>query len=86
MGDVHRTLMRGEVFGYPGDARTPTASCVSWTKGADVLYRKQAGGLSTTGTKRVMDVSPKVVHQRVPAILGSKNDVQEVIDAYDAAE
>jgi fructose-1,6-bisphosphatase I len=46
---------------------------------------EQAGGLSTTGTQRVMEIVPEMVHQRVPIIMGSKNDVQEVIDAYAAA-
>jgi fructose-1,6-bisphosphatase I len=45
---------------------------------------EQAGGLSTTETARVMDIQPKFVHQRVPIIMGSKNAVQEVIDAYAA--
>ena len=47
---------------------------------------EQAGGLSTTGKQRVMEIQPEFVHQRVPIIMGSKNDVQEVIDAYAAAE
>lgn len=45
---------------------------------------EQAGGLSTTGTERVMEISPEFVHQRIPVIMGSKNTVQEVIDAYSA--
>jgi len=43
---------------------------------------EQAGGLSTTGFQRVMEVMPSVVHQRVPVIMGSKQDVEEVIEAY----
>jgi fructose-1,6-bisphosphatase I len=31
-----------------------------------------------------MEIAPEVVHQRVPVVMGSKNDVQEVIDAYSA--
>jgi fructose-1,6-bisphosphatase len=42
--------------------------------------------LSTIGTKRVMKISPEVVHQRASAILGVKNDVLEVMDAYAAVE
>ncbi len=45
---------------------------------------EQAGGLSTTGRRRVMEIQPEVVHQRVPVIMGSKNDIQEIIDAYAA--
>lgn len=43
---------------------------------------EQAGGLSTTGTQRVMEISPDTVHQRVPIIMGSRQDVEEVMDAY----
>jgi fructose-1,6-bisphosphatase I len=43
---------------------------------------EQAGGVSTTGTQRVMEISPEVVHQRVPIIMGSKNDIEEVMEAY----
>ena len=45
---------------------------------------EQAGGLSTTGRERVMEIMPENVHQRVPVIMGSKTEVQEVIDAYEA--
>jgi len=48
------------------------------------IMEQQAGGISTTGTQRVMDIVPDVVHQRVPIVMGSKSDVQEVIDAYAA--
>jgi fructose-1,6-bisphosphatase I len=43
---------------------------------------EQAGGVSTTGTQRVMEIVPEVVHQRVPVIMGSKNDIEEVMEAY----
>ena len=45
---------------------------------------EQAGGIATTGTKRVLDITPEEVHQRLPVILGSKNPLQEVLDAYEA--
>lgn len=37
--------------------------------------------MATTGTQRVMDVSPDTVHQRVPTYLGSADDVTELINA-----
>ncbi len=39
---------------------------------------EQAGGKSTTGRERVMDMSPTDLHQRVPLIFGSKNEVERV--------
>ncbi len=43
---------------------------------------EQAGGLSTTGKERVMEIEPQAVHQRVPVIMGSRCNVEEIIDAY----
>jgi len=86
VGDVHRTLLYGGVFGYPGDTKNVNGKLRLLYEGAPMSFiMEQAGGLSTTGTKRVMEISPEIVHQRVPIIMGSKQDVQEVIDAYAAA-
>jgi fructose-1,6-bisphosphatase I len=86
VGDVHRTLLYGGVFGYPADTKNKTGKLRLLYEGAPMSFiMEQAGGLSTTGTKRVMEIVPEIVHQRVPMVMGSKNDVQEVIDAYAAA-
>jgi len=86
VGDVHRTLLYGGVFGYPGDTKNTNGKLRLLYEGAPMSFiMEQAGGLSTTGTQRVMEITPEVVHQRVPIVMGSKNDVQEVIDAYAAA-
>jgi len=83
VADVHRTIMYGGIFGYPGDKKNPNGKLRLLYEGAPMSFIiEQAGGLSTTGRERVMDLEPKAVHQRVPVILGSKNLVQEVIDAY----
>ena len=43
---------------------------------------EQAGGLSTTGTERILDIKPQEVHQRVPIFIGSRADIQDLIDLY----
>jgi fructose-1,6-bisphosphatase I len=43
---------------------------------------EQAGGLSTTGKQRVMEITPEFVHQRVPVLMGSKNAINEILEAY----
>jgi len=86
VGDVHRTLLYGGVFGYPADTKNTSGKLRLLYEGAPMSFiMEQAGGLSTTGTKRVMEITPDVVHQREPIIMGSKNDIQELIDAYAAA-
>lgn len=85
VGDVHRTLMYGGVFGYPADTKNTNGKLRLLYEGAPMSFIvEQAGGLSTTGTQRVMEIQPKTVHQRVPIIMGSRTEVQEVIDAYAA--
>lgn len=44
----------------------------------------QAGGIATTGTKRILDIVPTGIHDRTGIYLGSRDDVQEVIKFYDA--
>jgi len=83
VGDVHRTLMYGGVFGYPRDTKNTNGKLRLLYEGAPMSFiMEQAGGLSTTGKQRIMEIQPEKVHQRVPVIMGSKNAVQEVIDAY----
>jgi fructose-1,6-bisphosphatase I len=43
---------------------------------------EKAGGLSTTGTMPVMDVQPTGIHQRVPLFIGSRTEVEEIIELY----
>merc|ERR1712113_528672 len=84
VGDVHRTLLYGGVFGYPGDTKNPNGKLRLLYEGAPMSFiMEQAGGISTTGKERVMEIIPEYVHQRIPVIMGSKNAVQEVLDAYD---
>ena len=81
VADVHRILTRGGVFMYPWDKREPNkpgklrlmyeANPMSWIV-------EQAGGASTNGKTRIMDIQPKELHERVSVILGSKNEVELV--------
>lgn len=84
VADVHRTLLYGGVFGYPADKKNTTGKLRLLYEAAPMSFLiEQAGGLSSTGKERIMDIAPENVHQRVPVIMGSKNEVQEVIDAYE---
>ena len=83
VGDVHRTLLYGGVFGYPADTKNPNGKLRLLYEGAPMSYIvEQAGGLATTGVERVMEITPTIVHQRVPIMMGSKNEIEEVIEAY----
>mmetsp|Transcript_25446 Transcript_25446/g.56859 ORF Transcript_25446/g.56859 Transcript_25446/m.56859 type:complete len:403 (+) Transcript_25446:61-1269(+) len=85
VGDVHRTLLYGGVFGYPGDTKNVNGKLRLLYEGAPMSFiMEQAGGISSTGKERVMEITPEFVHQRIPVVMGSKNAVQEVLDAYEA--
>jgi fructose-1,6-bisphosphatase I len=45
---------------------------------------EQAGGMAVTGYERILDIQPHSLHQRVPVILGSKNEVQRLYDYHKA--
>jgi len=86
VAEVHRILMRGGIFMYPIDDKMKA----SGTEGKlRLMYEanpmsfiiEQAGGASSTGHERIMELSPKGLHQRVPVILGSKNEV-ELVESY----
>lgn len=43
---------------------------------------EQAGGMATIGDMDVLDIQPVSIHQRVPVVLGSPDDVKEYINIY----
>ena len=42
------------------------------------LIIEQAGGACTTGRERILSLKPEGVHQRVPVVLGSRNEVERI--------
>ena len=80
-GDVHRTLLYGGIFGYPADRKNPNGKLRLLYEAAPVAFLvEQAGGKALAGTDRVLDVVPHSIHQRVPLILGSPDDVDEFFE------
>jgi fructose-1,6-bisphosphatase I len=78
VADVFRILARGGVFLYPRDARDPSRPGrlrLMYEANPMALIVEQAGGRATTGTERILDVAPTSLHQRVPVILGSREEV-----------
>lgn len=78
VGDVHRILMRGGVFLYPKDNKLPAKAGrlrLLYEANPMSMLVEQAQGKSSTGYERIMDISPSEIHQRVPVILGSEQEV-----------
>ena len=82
VAEVHRILTRGGIFMYPFDNKE-----VGKAGKLRLLYEanpmsfivEQAGGVCSTGRERIMELKPNGLHQRVPVILGSKNEVDRVV-------
>ncbi|HJU71737.1 MAG TPA: class 1 fructose-bisphosphatase [Paucimonas sp.] len=89
VADVHRLLMRGGIYLYPTDskdAHMPGRLRLLYEAGPMAFLVEQAGGLATTGRAPLMQVVPTTLHQRVPVILGSKNEVSRVERYHTAYE
>ncbi len=81
VAEVHRILMRGGVFLYPRDTKDPGKPGrlrLMYEANPIALLIEQAGGAASTGRQRLMDLPPSQLHQRVPVILGSINEVQRI--------
>ena len=87
VADVHRTLKYGGIFGYPADKKNPDGKLRLLYEAAPMAFLvEQAGGLALTGKHRIMEIPPVHVHQRVPCILGSREDVLEMRRYYVESE
>jgi len=76
VGDFHRTLLYGGIYGYPSDVRNPNGKLRLLYECAPMSFiMEQAGGKGSTGKERVLDIEPTAVHQRVPLYIGSPEEV-----------
>ena len=81
VADVHRIITRGGVFMYPLDSKTQAQGGklrLLYEANPMSFIIEQAGGAATTGRERILDIKPGKLHQRVPVIMGSKNEVDRV--------
>ncbi|HNI73033.1 MAG TPA: class 1 fructose-bisphosphatase, partial [Accumulibacter sp.] len=81
VAEVHRILMRGGVFLYPRDSNDsgkPGRLRLMYEANPMAMIVEQAGGLASTGDERILDVQPNGLHQRIPVILGSRDEVERL--------
>ena len=82
VADVHRILTRGGIFIYPWDkkdAAKPGKLRLMYEANPMAFIVEQAGGAASTGRQRMLEVPPTGLHQRVPVMLGSRNEVAEAV-------
>lgn len=77
VADAHRTLLKGGIFAYPADRKSPGGKLrLLYEANPFSFIFEAAGGKGSTGRERVLDVVPTSLHQRVPLVLGSPRDVE----------
>lgn len=84
VGDIHRILCRSGIFMYPYDLKDPKKAGrlrLMYEANPMSMLIEQAGGASSTGRIRILDIEPTDLHQRVPVIIGSKNEV-DLVTSY----
>jgi len=85
VAEVHRIMTRGGVFLYPRDTREPRRPDrlrLLAEAAPMALLVEQAGGRATNGTSDLLDLVPDTLHQRVPVILGSKDEVDRIVSYH----
>lgn len=85
VAEVYRILTRGGIFMYPKDTKDPGKGGklrLMYEANPMSFIIEQAGGVSSTGRQRILDINPENIHQRVPVILGSKNEVERVVSYH----
>lgn len=85
VADVHRNLIKGGIFMYPGTTDKPKGKLrLLYECNPFAFILEIAGGRATDGTQRILDVMPTELHQRSPLFIGSRlmmNELEECIFA-----
>ncbi len=85
VGDVHRIITRGGIFMYPVDSRKGVGKLrLMYEANPIAMLIEQAGGAATDGERRILDIQPEQLHQRVGVVLGSREEVERVVRYHKA--
>jgi fructose-1,6-bisphosphatase I len=80
VADVHRCLIQGGVFLYPPTAKAPSGKLrLMYEANPMAMIVEQAGGKAFAGTKRLLDLEPKALHERTTVVMGSADEVDHVL-------
>jgi len=81
VADMHRTLLKGGIFMYPGDKSSPKGKLrLQYECNPMAFIIEAAGGKAVSGAQNIVDITPTELHQRVPIFIGSKNMVNKVME------
>jgi fructose-1,6-bisphosphatase I len=80
VADFHRNLLKGGLFMYPADLKDPKKPKgklrLMLEANPLAMVVKQAGGYASDGTRPILEIQPRELHQRTPLFIGSKQDVE----------
>lgn len=83
VADFHRNLLKGGIYIYPSNDVSPHGKLrLMYECNALAFVAEQAGGEATDGMRRIMEVEPTEIHQKVPLFIGSKNMVTRTAELY----
>jgi len=79
VADFHRTLLKGGIFLYPPTAENESGKLRLLYEANPIAFlAEQAGGLASDGFRRIMEIEPSTLHQRVPLVVGSRYEVERL--------
>ena len=77
VADFHRNLLKGGIYIYPATAKSPLGKLrLMYECNPLAFIVEQAGGKSSNGRQRTMEIEPKVPHERCPVFIGSRELVE----------
>ncbi len=76
VADLHRSLLEGGLYLYPADVAHPEGKLRLLYECAPLaLVVERAGGRASTGRQRILDLPVASIHQRIPLVIGSAEEV-----------
>ena len=80
VADFHRNLLKGGIFLYPGDPKSPDGKLrLMYEANPLGFIAEQAGGAAYSDKQRIMDIQPEHPHQRTPLIIGNSDVVKQTV-------
>ena len=79
VADFHRTLLKGGIFLYPPTHDHPQGKLRLLYEANPIAFiAEQAGGMATDGRRRILEVEPREIHQRVPLMVGGRTEMTQL--------
>lgn len=86
VADFHRNLIKGGIYIYPGTVKSPNGKLrLLYECNPLAFICEQAGGKATDGSRRILDIQPESLHQRVPYFVGSARMVEQATKMMEEA-